>query len=761
MEALWSAVLNSTASRQALLRADRNRPVMPLKEVDPKVIARAVASRLIRDGVREPSLADVCNTIGRTLRRSLGLETYSTVNVHTGWFALCPWLDQEVIGTILRRPARSGLKQSPHKAWHLTLKKPELLLHLMGSSDQVGGLDGMPLLKPAADWHGPTNPLGLCCIKQNGSNPTVTIEALQRLGPDWIGYKVLNKLQRQPWRVNQDVLSAYLSWLELRPPRTFVVGTQAGVIVQLAMRGSAVIGEDSPTPHELALESPFKYSKERDMRKRSSMEREAWMAACMAQKLVGRDFYHAYQFDFRGRIYSTSVYLSEQGTDNGKGLLLFGTKVPLGEHGYRHLLIHSSNTWGEDKCTLNEAVVYAEEHMDEWVSYANDPILNDRWTSADSPFQFLACCFELRRLRQWKQDGGKTEDFPSDLPLYIDGSNNGVQHLAAMSCDEVVGPLVNLTPQETPGDVYRFVAVAVWQALAGMAEASPMAGAQFEHIFGESQRLQAACIEAGTLPEKQAAYAAIKEWRESTRAIREALFPHYWLRVDNPKEQRKVVKRNVMTLGYGGTPYGFGEQIITDTKDISEYLRNKEVLWGIQMGRLVHNVCYEVLPGPAAMLRMFQELGDMAHRKKEDFCWDVPITRFPVRPSYRRVGIAPVRLSHNHAKYSLELQAWTDEVDTEAQRTGVAPNVTHSFDGAHLMLTVFSSPYQVSVVHDSYGCHAGNMWHMWKNCRVQFAAFYLKDPLMQLLRQHNAGHLLPKRGTLDVRGIIKSDYAFR
>jgi DNA-directed RNA polymerase len=44
-------------------------------------------------------------------------------------------------------------------------------------------------------------------------------------------------------------------------------------------------------------------------------------------------------------------------------------------------------------------------------------------------------------------------------------SNNGSQHLAALTQDEVVAQHVNIIDNEIPGDLYRFVAEALWARL--------------------------------------------------------------------------------------------------------------------------------------------------------------------------------------------------------------------------------------------------------------------------------------------------------
>ena len=68
------------------------------------------------------------------------------------------------------------------------------------------------------------------------------------------------------------------------------------------------------------------------------------------------------------------------------------------------------------------------------------------WTSASSPWQFLAACFEIRDALA----SGDPESFPSHLPVHQDGTCNGLQHYAALGRDSEGGASVNLTPTDRP-----------------------------------------------------------------------------------------------------------------------------------------------------------------------------------------------------------------------------------------------------------------------------------------------------------------------
>ena len=73
---------------------------------------------------------------------------------------------------------------------------------------------------------------------------------------------------------------------------------------------------------------------------------------------------------------------------------------------------------------------------------------------------------------------------------------------------------------------------------------------------------------------------------------------------------------------------------------------------------------------------------------------------------------------------------------------------------------VHDTDYPVTVVHDSFGCHAGNMEKAFVDVRKKFVELYEKEPLEHILAQMDALHLIPEKGNLDVREILASDYAF-
>jgi DNA-directed RNA polymerase len=98
---------------------------------------------------------------------------------------------------------------------------------------------------------------------------------------------------------------------------------------------------------------------------------------------------------------------------------------------------------------------------------------------------------------------------------------------------------------------------------------------------------------------------------------------------------------------------------------------------------------------------------------------------------------------------------------------GIAATFVHSMDAAHLMLTMTAATEQgiesFAVVHDCFGTVAADAPKLWRILREEFIRMYQVDVLAEL-RRHNAEWLeipeLPAKGTLDIRGVLNSEFFF-
>jgi DNA-directed RNA polymerase len=186
--------------------------------------------------------------------------------------------------------------------------------------------------------------------------------------------------------------------------------------------------------------------------------------------------------------------------------------------------------------------------------------------------------------------------------------------------------------------------------------------------------------------------------------------------------------------------------------------------WTTPFADLLNNTMLEQLKGPATMLALFRKLAEKANNENTYLKWNVPLTNFPAVQEYNRLKKIEVRVQFcNKKKNGLQVVIQPEEtgkLNRSKQLTGAAPNIIHSFDAAHLTLIVNESPFVVTTVHDSFGCHPGNMEDLFRITREEFVRLYESDPLAQLLAQTNSLELYPSRGSLELSDVIGSDFAF-
>jgi DNA-directed RNA polymerase len=127
-------------------------------------------------------------------------------------------------------------------------------------------------------------------------------------------------------------------------------------------------------------------------------------------------------------------------------------------------MIHLANCGDFDKVSKRpfaERLQWVEDHRAEILATAWDPMGNTWWRRADSPFQFLAACFEYAEAVLLEDP----REYISHLPIGPDGSNNGLQHYSAIMRSRDEGKLVNLLDLPEPQDIYGIVAEEVTKAI--------------------------------------------------------------------------------------------------------------------------------------------------------------------------------------------------------------------------------------------------------------------------------------------------------
>jgi DNA-directed RNA polymerase len=226
--------------------------------------------------------------------------------------------------------------------------------------------------------------------------------------------------------------------------------------------------------------------------------------------------------------------------------------------------------------------------------------------------------------------------------------------------------------------------------------------------------------------------------REDCVAVspQEAACPcHAW----SGKVTRKTVKRGVMTTPYGVTPEGIRRQLIDDglLDDVpGDMLQNATYM----RDRMVTAIDDTIVEGKAIM-RWMQNVAKKLCEENKPVVWTTPIG-LVCKQEYRKPSQRRVTTLVGRTKV-LEPNP-TGELRKSKQFNSIAPNIVHSFDAAHLMMTVNAAAdcgISVGTVHDSYGTHACDVDTLGSILRDMFIEIYSQDQLANLVRDftHCAG----------------------
>ena len=692
--------------------------------------------------------------IGRGL---LGGEAWSSWDKETTMHVGIRLIEMliESTGLVELQRHNAGNAGSDHEALQLAQEYVDVLAKRAGA---LAGISPMfqPCVVPPKPWVAITGG----GYWANGRRPLALVRTHSKKGlmryedvymPEV--YKAVNIAQNTAWKINKKVLAVVneiVNWkncpvadipsLERQelPPKPDDIDTNEAALKEWKKAAAGV----------------YRLDKARVSR-RISLEFMLEQANKFANK---KAIWFPYNMDWRGRVYAVPMF-NPQGNDMTKGLLTLAKGKPIGEEGFYWLKIHGANCAGVDKVPFPERIAFIEKHVDDILACAKDPINNTWWAEQDSPFCFLAFCFEYAGVAHHGLS------YNCSLPLAFDGSCSGIQHFSAMLRDEVGGRAVNLLPSETVQDIYGIVAQKVNEIL----KQDAINGTPNEMITVTDK-------DTGEISEKL-------KLGTSTLA-------QQWLAYG---VTRSVTKRSVMTLAYGSKEFGFRQQVLDDT--IQPAIDSGKGLMFTQpnqaagyMAKLIWDaVSVTVVAAVEAMnwLKSAAKLlaAEVKDKKTKEILrhrcavhWTTP-DGFPVWQEYRKplqkrldmifLGQFRLQPTINTLKDS--------GIDAHKQESGIAPNFVHSQDGSHLRMTVVYAHEKYGIesfalIHDSFGTIPADAGKLFKAVRETMVITYENNDVLADFYDQFADQLhetqldkmppLPKKGNLNLQDILKSDFAF-
>lgn len=516
----------------------------------------------------------------------------------------------------------------------------------------------------------------------------------------------------------------------------------------------------------------------KEQRRRSKVIEHKFITSKAEVLKTWERFYQSFEVDYRGRIYNTEPFLNYQSSDMAKGLLLFSDPKPISESGTFWLAVHTASCYNEsynvnqipDWCEEDYKSYLLEEGLED-IS-VDKMTLNDRagWTTnnwdkifeceldmqAEKPYMFLASCFEW----DFVQRTGMTQ-----LPVAIDGSNNGWQHLGAISKDSQTGELVGLVPTTIQKDFY----VQTAKKLIKLAEGNERLTTLLKTM--PMKHIRKGISKRGSMTR---AYSA------GARKIAENMY--FDVRADEFTDKYGITRKDCDQLA--GLLVKAIEQVcpgplktMSYLQELAQYQIGKHELVGgtrqefkelkarrrelLSQGELTDDELVELNDLSIKISGFSYEL---TYGNGETVIeWDTP-SGFRARyENYSTIDFkARARLNGKDIKHVLKTP--TDRPNIRGFMSGISPNFIHSMDAAHMALVIADWEGSFGAVHDSFATHASDVEDLLEKTKQVFIEMYSDENYFDTIRKQLTDNTdtveQPPLGDLDVGDINDSTYFF-
>ena len=432
-----------------------------------------------------------------------------------------------------------------------------------------------------------------------------------------------------------------------------------------------------------------------------------YAAAFAAQELlkfVGETLYFPTFLDWRGRLYF-SPDLNPQSHDFVKAGLEFAEGVPLGERGLFWLKVHVATCAGFDKHDFPLRAQWTDDNMELIRHFISDPI-NTPAPDPDQCWVFYAGCRALLEALALPDP----RQYVCHIPCAMDATCSGLQHWSAILRDPEGGRFTNLTDAQ---------------------------GDRKEDIYAEVARkaMQTACMRSEPFPVRS-----------------------FW---EHLGISRSMAKRPTMTYVYGAKLIGAADYVFSElpaehAKPIVD--EQGELLYGVQYlamagAKALRSGVAETVPAAARGMAYLQQLIRMNDTPVR---WVAP-TGMPIWMVYNQQK--DKRLSINSMGITAVLyRAPTKLYDRIAATNGISPNFIHSYDAAHMHMTLNAFPGDLIPIHDSFAVHMANVDELHRVARSAFLRLYLDSNPLDTIQADNYPEEKPQKGSLRIQDVLDSRF---
>lgn len=458
------------------------------------------------------------------------------------------------------------------------------------------------------------------------------------------------------------------------------------------------------------------------------------------------------RLDNRGRIYPITHYLHYQGSELAKALLLFARGDEISRDNIQaidYLKAYGGNLYGHglDKQSYIKRIAWVDQNWDKIINFED----NIAWVKqAENKFLFLAFCLEIRRFDNFLNS--TQQKFKTYLPIQLDGTCNGFQHLAFLANEVDIFQHLNLDGKNKdkdidPEDLYTFFIqrMAIQLASKYRDEKDIIKKERYNRLrnIQLTRKNIKPCIM--TLPYNVSIHSMINYLKDTLVVVKTEEVKSLD-EVKNIELLENVVEsemenedsENLSTVKYKRW-FGTSDKS-TDLIDYQDI-----VLYCKTLLELITQVC----PNIKALMVYLEEMTDIMINLDLPIIWRLP-TGLTVCQKYMNIKKKTLRpYTYLNTKVTLSI---VDNVKMNKikNKNATMPNLIHSLDAASLTL-LFDTFYRVVKannrninfysVHDCYGVTAPHVETLITQLRSVYIKLYSKELYIKTFEEDILGEI--------------------
>ena len=434
-------------------------------------------------------------------------------------------------------------------------------------------------------------------------------------------------------------------------------------------------------------------------------------------------FYLPTNADWRGRVYTSSFFLSYQGSDFSNGLIQFWDGDTLTKEGLDNLYIYGANSYNENginKKSLDTRIKWVIDNYNRILEMDKEFILK-----ADSPLVFTAFCLNLIQLEK----DSNTKIF---TPIFLDATCSGIQHFAGLLKDYDLGSKVNLIAQndnDVVGDIYSFILDPVNNEINKFG----IENSEFSHFT--SLKLERKDIKQPTMTKLY--NVTIYGMKEQLKSNFDSIKAPYQSQDKN--ENNLVLLSNYEYTMASEFASNFDKVFKKNSVFYKAPGKNKAVLLSskdlYQIAKIINNTIFELFPSLKVIYDYLIRISEVLAKAKLPISWNAPsglqITQNYLKSEVHKASIK----SGNVAKTIVMRQTNRNKVDNRKQKQAIIPNVIHSLDASHLINLVATANtinlIPIITIHDCFGTSPNKMGLVHNLVLKEFISLYTKGDFLQ------------------------------